>query len=142
MHGVTRETARSDLLGLTGRELLERRAAGRRYRFTAPSDLVERLRAWVASNQMPDAPLSFAASESEIGTNLRTGTGRSQAAGSTRLEGEGWKYPDPEGNRPLDADCCLAPAGSRVARKQAAVQGPGARAKQSELTWLGVLLGG
>ena len=95
----------------------------------------------MASNQVPDAPLSFAARESEIGTTLRTGSGRSQAAGSTRLEGECWKYPDPEGNLPLDADCCLGPAGSRVVGKQAAVHRPGARAKQSELTWPVALLG-
>jgi Fic family protein len=44
-HGVTHETARSDLTGLERRGLLERHRRGREYRFTAPSDLSDRLRA-------------------------------------------------------------------------------------------------
>lgn len=44
MHGVTHETARADLQELTRRGLLIRNTAGRQYRFSAPPDLVERLR--------------------------------------------------------------------------------------------------
>lgn len=44
-HGVTHETARSDLAGLESRGLLERWKVGRQYRFTPPVDLVDRLRA-------------------------------------------------------------------------------------------------
>ena len=42
-HGVTHETARSDLLTLETRGLLRRHRAGRQYRFTTPPDLAERL---------------------------------------------------------------------------------------------------
>jgi Fic family protein len=44
VHRVTHETSRSDLSGLAERGLLEQRRAGRRYLFTAPADLGERLR--------------------------------------------------------------------------------------------------
>ena len=43
-HGVTHETARTDLSDLTARGLLSRRRVGRRYIFTAPADLPERLK--------------------------------------------------------------------------------------------------
>lgn len=43
-HSITHETARTDFGGLERRGLLERRQVGRQYRFTAPADLVERLR--------------------------------------------------------------------------------------------------
>ena len=42
-HGVTDETARTDLLSLEQRGLLERRRAGRRHEFIAPANLGERL---------------------------------------------------------------------------------------------------
>lgn len=42
-HQVTHETARTDLSDLASRELLLRRQAGRRYFFTVPGDLAERL---------------------------------------------------------------------------------------------------
>ena len=42
-HGVTTATARTDLLDLALRHLLEQRKAGRRFVFTAPADLVKRL---------------------------------------------------------------------------------------------------
>ncbi len=42
-HNVTVETARTDLLHLWRRELLERRKSGRRYVFEPPADLTDRL---------------------------------------------------------------------------------------------------
>lgn len=42
-HRVTHETARSDLADLAGRGLLARRGRGRPHRYTAPTDLPERL---------------------------------------------------------------------------------------------------
>ena len=44
-HGVTHQTARSDLLGLEERDLLIRSRAGRAFSFAAQPDLEERLRA-------------------------------------------------------------------------------------------------
>jgi Fic family protein len=44
-HGVTHETARTDLTMLAERGLLEKRRMGRRFSFVAPSDLAERLKA-------------------------------------------------------------------------------------------------
>jgi Fic family protein len=44
-HGVTHETARSDLLPLVEMGFLEQRRQGRRYTFTPPADLAERLKA-------------------------------------------------------------------------------------------------
>ncbi len=44
-YGVTHETARNDLLQLEGMGLLERRRRGRRYLFTPPPDLSQRLAA-------------------------------------------------------------------------------------------------
>lgn len=49
-HGVTPETARTDLLHLWRRGLLERRKVGRKYVFETPSDLASRLTAAGASN--------------------------------------------------------------------------------------------
>lgn len=43
-HGVTVETARTDILGLAARGLLSRLPSGRRHTFMAPADLAERLR--------------------------------------------------------------------------------------------------
>jgi Fic family protein len=43
-HGVTHETARTDLLDLTRRGLLMRRRSGRQYVFSPPADLGERLK--------------------------------------------------------------------------------------------------
>ncbi|HEV3047989.1 MAG TPA: Fic family protein [Solirubrobacteraceae bacterium] len=43
-HGVTHETARTDLLALVEMGFLERRRQGRRYAFTPPTDLAERLK--------------------------------------------------------------------------------------------------
>ena len=43
-YGVTHETARSDLLSLVDRGLLERRRQGRSYVFTPPPDLTQRLK--------------------------------------------------------------------------------------------------
>jgi Fic family protein len=54
-HGVTHETARADLLGLHERKLLERRRSGRQYRFMAPADLLQRLRA-PSTGRPPRAP--------------------------------------------------------------------------------------
>lgn len=45
IHGVTHETARSDLLALSERGLLERRRVGRAYAFTPAPDLPQRLSA-------------------------------------------------------------------------------------------------
>jgi Fic family protein len=42
-HGVTHETARTDLLALVEMGFLEQRRQGRRYTFTPPADLAERL---------------------------------------------------------------------------------------------------
>lgn len=44
-HGVTHETARTDLLSLVEMGFLERRRQGRRYTFTPPTDLAKRLQA-------------------------------------------------------------------------------------------------
>ncbi|HYM55889.1 MAG TPA: Fic family protein, partial [Solirubrobacteraceae bacterium] len=44
-HGVTHETARNDLIPLADMGFLEQRRQGRRYSFTPPVDLSERLRA-------------------------------------------------------------------------------------------------
>jgi Fic family protein len=43
-HGVTHETARTDLLALVGMGFLEQRRQGRRYTFTPPTDLAEQLK--------------------------------------------------------------------------------------------------
>ena len=43
-HGVTYQTARTDLLDLASRKLLGKTKMGRVFSFTAPSDLAERLR--------------------------------------------------------------------------------------------------
>jgi len=43
-HGVTHETARTDLLALVGMGFLEQRRQGRRYTFAPPIDLAERLK--------------------------------------------------------------------------------------------------
>jgi Fic family protein len=43
-HGVTHETARTDLLALVQMGFLEQRRQGRRYTFTPPADLAERLK--------------------------------------------------------------------------------------------------
>lgn len=48
-HGVTTATARTDLLDLSGRQLLEQRAVGRKFIFTAPVDLGTRLSAGTAA---------------------------------------------------------------------------------------------
>jgi len=48
-HRVTHETARTDLTQLFYRGLLERTRYGRRYRFTAPRDLEQRLRTFGAA---------------------------------------------------------------------------------------------
>ncbi|HTR73470.1 MAG TPA: hypothetical protein VMG80_07730, partial [Solirubrobacteraceae bacterium] len=42
-HGVTHETARSDLLPLAALGLLSQRRSGRRYTFAPPPDLARRL---------------------------------------------------------------------------------------------------
>jgi DeoR/GlpR family transcriptional regulator of sugar metabolism len=42
-HNVTEETARTDLMQLSKRGLLDRTKAGRRHVYTVPSDLAERL---------------------------------------------------------------------------------------------------
>ena len=44
-HGVTYQTARSDLLDLASRELLDQTKTGRFFSFTAPNDLAKRLQA-------------------------------------------------------------------------------------------------
>ncbi|MEJ7892684.1 MAG: Fic family protein [Solirubrobacteraceae bacterium] len=45
VHGVTHETARTDISALADRALFERRRVGRRLIFSPPADLAERLRA-------------------------------------------------------------------------------------------------